>query len=86
LPGHVAQQIGAQAVGDRLQRQVSVHLEDEDGAADLVGERIRAQVAEALFGDDPDERGVNIPLSVGVATFPDNAADAATNLGRLVEP
>ncbi|MGZ4199248.1 MAG: GGDEF domain-containing protein, partial [Thermoleophilia bacterium] len=67
---------GAQAVGDRLQRQVSVRLEDEDGAAELVGERIRAHVAEALFGDDLDERGVSITVSVGVATFPDNAADA----------
>jgi diguanylate cyclase (GGDEF)-like protein len=66
---------GAQAVGDRLQRQVSVCVEDEDGAAELVGERIRAHVAKALFGDD-GEREVSVTVSIGVATFPDNASDA----------
>ena len=67
---------GAQVVGDRLQRQVSVCVEDEDGAAELVGERIRAHVAKTLFGDDAEERGVSITVSIGAATFPDNAPDA----------
>jgi len=66
---------GAQAVGDRLQRQVSVLVEDEDGA-EVIGERIRAHVATALFGDDAGESGVSVTVSIGVATFPDNAPDA----------
>jgi diguanylate cyclase (GGDEF)-like protein len=68
---------GAQAVGDRLQRQVSVRVEDEAGVPELVGERIRAHVANALFGDEAGEGGIGITVSIGVATFPDNAADAA---------
>jgi diguanylate cyclase (GGDEF)-like protein len=67
---------GAQAVGDRLQRQLSALIEFGEGGAEIVGERIRANVEKARFTGTVGRRAVSITISVGVASFPGHAHDA----------
>jgi diguanylate cyclase (GGDEF)-like protein len=66
---------GAQTVGDRLQHQLSV-IEAGDDGAETIGERLRANVADACFAGAAGQGAVSITVSIGVATFPGSARDA----------
>ena len=71
---------GAETVGRRLTEQVSAILTAGGGVdpAWLTGERVRRSIEGAPFpGRQPDET-THITVSVGIATYPDQAGDAQT--------
>ena len=75
---------GAETVGRRLTEQVSAILAT-GGALDpawLTGERVRRSIEGAPFpGRQPDQT-THITVSVGIATYPDQAGDAASLVGN----
>ncbi len=69
---------GAETVGRRLTAQVRAIVSDATAAdpAWLTGERVRRTIEGAPFpGRDPQET-THVTVSVGVATYPDQAGDA----------
>ncbi len=82
--------VGAEAVGERLSREVSKLLAEgadeavpparRDGAF-VVGERIRLAVEAAMVASDDDRTPAHVTVSVGVAAYP----DAASSSDELVQ-
>jgi len=82
--------VGAEAVGERLSREVSKLLAEgadeavpparRDGAF-VVGERIRLAVEEAMVVSGKEGPPAHVTVSVGAAVYP----DAASNADELVQ-
>ena len=82
--------VGAEAVGERLSREVSKLLAEgaDEGApparrddAFVVGERIRLAVEEAMVVSGKERPPAHVTVSVGAAVYP----DAASNADELVQ-
>jgi diguanylate cyclase (GGDEF)-like protein len=75
---------GAETVGRRLTERVSAILTN-GGALDsawLTGERVRSTIEGAPFPGRGPEETTHVTVSVGVATYPDQAGDADTLVGN----
>jgi GGDEF domain-containing protein len=72
---------GAETVGRRLTEQVSAITGGPDPAW-LTGERVRRTIEDEPFpGHDPQET-THVTVSVGIATYPEQAGDAGSLVGN----